>query len=235
MRSPCWQTPEALDAEFGESGEVPALPQTVPVGLPASLARRRPDIRESEAALHAATAQVGVSVASLFPDISLSGTYGLRNLGTGDLFDWDSRFYTFGPSVSVPIFQGGALVANVRLSKAQAAEAALQYRKTVLSALQEVEDGLSNLREDALRTASLKESVASDQRALAVDVDAYQHGLITYISVLTVQIQTVQAQQQLAQAVLTQSTDLVKLYKSLGGGWQDESTPQAQNNETGHP
>jgi len=229
------QTPEALDAEFGESGELPALPQTVPVGLPASLARRRPDIRESEAALHAATAQVGVSVASLFPDISLSGTYGLRNLGTGDLFDWDSRFYTFGPSVSVPIFQGGALVANVRLSKAQAAEAALQYRKTVLSALQEVEDGLSNLREDALRTASLKESVASDQRALAVDVDAYQHGLITYISVLTVQIQTVQAQQQLAQAVLTQSTDLVKLYKSLGGGWQDESTPQAQNNETGHP
>jgi outer membrane protein TolC len=109
----------------------------------------------------------------------------------------------------------------------------LQYRKTVLNALQEVEDGLSNLREDALRTASLKEALASDQRALGVDLDAYQHGLITYISVLTIQIQTVQAQQQLAQAVLTQSTDLVKLYKSLGGGWQDEPA-HAQNDENGH-
>jgi multidrug efflux system outer membrane protein len=87
--------------------------------------------------------------------------------------------------------------------------------------LQEVEDGLSNLHADALRTAALKDSVASDQKALAVDIDAYQHGLINYISVLTLQIQTVQAQQQLAQAALAQSTDLVKLYKALGGGWQD--------------
>jgi multidrug efflux system outer membrane protein len=215
------QTPEALDAEFRDNGEMPALPPTIPVGLPAALARRRPDIRQSEAALHAATAQVGVSVASLFPDISLSGTYGLRNLSTGYLFDWDSRFYTFGPSISVPIFHGGALVANVRLSRAQAAEAALNYRKTVLNALQEVEDGLSNLREDALRTSALEESVAADRKALEVDLDAYRHGLITYISVLTLQIQTVQAQQQLAQAVLVQSTDLVKLFKALGGGWEN--------------
>jgi NodT family efflux transporter outer membrane factor (OMF) lipoprotein len=229
------QTPEALDAEFGDSGELPALPQSVPVGLPSTLARRRPDIRESEAALHGATAEVGVSVASLFPDISLSGTAGLRNLSAGYLFDWDSKFYTFGPSVSVPIFHGGALVANVRLSRAQAAEATLQYRKTVLGALQEVEDGLSNLRDDALRSAALQDSVAANERALAVEVDAYQHGLITYISVLTVQIQTVQAQSQFAQAVLAQSTDLVKLYKALGGGWQDDPAAQAQNMESGHP
>jgi len=229
------QTPEALDSEFGESGELPALPQAVPVGLPATLARRRPDIRESEAALHGATAQVGVSVASLFPNISLSGTAGLRNLSTGYLFDWDSKFYTFGPTVSVPIFHGGALVANVRLSRAQAAEAALQYRKTVLGALQEVEDGLSNLHEDALRTAALEDSVTSDQRALAVNVDAYQHGLLTYISVLTLQIQTVQAQQQLAQAVLAQSIDLVRLYKALGGGWQDAPPGHAENIDTVHP
>jgi outer membrane protein, multidrug efflux system len=229
------QTPEALDNEFGESGELPALPQAVPVGLPASLARRRPDIRESEAALHGATAQVGVSVASMFPDVSLSGTFGLRNLSTGYLFDWDSKFYTFGPTVSVPIFHGGALVANVRLSRAQAAEAALQYRKTVLGALQEVEDGLSNLHEDVLRTAALEDSVTSDQKALAVDVDAYKHGLLTYISVLTLQIQTVQAQQQLAQAVLAQSIDLVKLYKALGGGWQDAPPAHAENIDTAHP
>ena len=215
------QAPEALDAEFGDDGALPSLPPSVPTGLPASLARRRPDIRESEASLHAATAQVGVSVASLFPDVSLTGTFGLRNLSTGYLFDWDSHFYTLGSAVSVPIFQGGALVANVRLTRAQAAEAALQYRKTVLNALQEVEDGLSNLTQDASRTSSLQESVVANQRALDVDTDAYKHGLVTYITVLTVQIQTVQAQQQLAQAALTQSTDMVKLFKALGGGWEN--------------
>jgi len=215
------QTPEAMDADFGDSGTLPSLPAEIPVGLPSTLARRRPDIRQSEAALHAATAQVGVSVASLFPDISLTGTFGLRNLNPGYLFDWDSKFYSFGPSISVPIFHGGALVANVRLSRALAAEAALNYRKTVLNALQEVEDGLTGLHQDAARTASLRDTVTADQRALDVDLDAYGHGLITYITVLTVQIQAVQARQQLAQALLAQNSDLVKLYKALGGGWED--------------
>jgi NodT family efflux transporter outer membrane factor (OMF) lipoprotein len=215
------QTPEAMDADFGDSGELPAPPAVVPVGLPSTLARRRPDIRQSEAALHAATAQIGVSVASLFPDVSLTGTLGLRNLSTGYLFDWDSKFYTFGPTVSIPIFHGGALVSDVRLSRALAAEAALNYRKTVLNALQEVENGLTDLHQDAARAASLGDAVTADQRALDVDLNGYRHGLLTYITVLTVQIQMIQARQQLAQALLTQNTDLVKLYKALGGGWED--------------
>jgi len=223
------RTPEALDAEFGEIGALPALPPQVPVGLPSTLARRRPDIRSAEASLHAATAQIGVSVASLFPDISLAGSYGLRNLGTRYLFDWESHFYTFGPSVSIPIFHGGALVASVRLSQAQAAEAALQYRKTVLNALQEVEDGLSSLHEDAHRTASLEQAVAADQSALDIELNAYRHGVISYINALTVQLQMTQARQQLAQSMLTQSTDLVKLYKALGGGWEEARAAQASD------
>ena len=114
----------------------------------------------------------------------------------------------------------GRLGRGTTMRRAQAAAAALQYRKPVLNALQEVEDGLSSLHQDALRTNALQESVAADQKALDVDVDAYRHGLITYISVLTVQTQTVQSQQQLAQAVLAQSTDMVKLFKALGGGWE---------------
>ena len=215
------QTPESFDARFGDHGELPPLPATVPVGVPSVLARRRPDIRNSEAVLHAATAEIGVSVASLYPDVSLAGTYGLRNVGTRYLFDWSSHFYTFGPTVSLPIFQGGALIASVRLSRAQAAEAALSYRKTVLSALQEVEDELSALDEDARRIAALKQTVGADQRAVEVQLDAYGHGVISYITVLTLQLQTIQARQQLADALLTQSTDLVKLYKALGGGWED--------------
>jgi outer membrane protein, multidrug efflux system len=150
---------------------------------------------------------------------------GLRNLSPGYLFQWDSKFYTFGPTISVPLFHGGALDANVKLSRAQAAEAALNYRKSVLTALQEVEDGLTGLHQDALRTVALQDSVTANQRALDVDLDAYNHGLITYITVLTVQLQTVQAKQQLAEAQLTQNTDLVKLYKALGGGWQDGPQP----------
>jgi NodT family efflux transporter outer membrane factor (OMF) lipoprotein len=213
--------PEALDAEFGAPGTLPAIPQQIPVGVPSTLARRRPDIRNAETALHAATAEIGVSVASMFPDVSLAGTYGLRNVGTRYLFDWSSHFYTFGPTVSVPIFHGGALVANVRLSRAQAAEAALSYRQTVLAALQEVEDGLSNLTQDAARVAALKDTVGADQRAVDVQLNAYRHGVISYVTVLTVELQAAQAREQLVQAQAAESTDLVKLYKALGGGWQD--------------
>jgi multidrug efflux system outer membrane protein len=183
-------------------------------------------ILKAEGGIPAAAA--GVSVASLYPDISLAGTYGLRNSKTGYLFDWASHFYTFGPTVSLPIFQGGALIANVRLSKARAAEAALSYRQTVLSALQDVEDGLGNLHEDARRSAALALAVEADQHALDIDLNSYNLGLLTYITVLTQQLQTVQARQQLAQAMLTQSTDLVRLYKALGGGWK--SAPNAAAN-----
>jgi NodT family efflux transporter outer membrane factor (OMF) lipoprotein len=213
------RTPEALDAKFGAAGNLPTLPAAVPVGLPSTLARRRPDIRNAEDALHATTAQIGISVASLYPDVSLTGTFGQRNTGTRYLFDWSSNFYTFGPKISIPIFQGGALVANVRLSRAQAAEAALNYRKTVLSALQDVEDGLAELQTAAQRSAALTNAVAADQRALDVSLDAYRHGIVTYINVLTVQIQVIEARQQLAQALLMQSIALIKLYKALGGGW----------------
>jgi NodT family efflux transporter outer membrane factor (OMF) lipoprotein len=232
------QTPEAMDAEFGDRGDLPAPPAVIPVGVPSTLARRRPDIRESEAALHAATAQVGVSVASLYPDISLTGTFGLRNLSPGYLFDWNSKFYTLGSGVSIPIYQGGALEANVRLSRAQAAEATLNYHKTVLNALQEVEDGLTGLHQDAARVASLRDTVAADQRSLDVDLDAYRHGLVTYVTVLTAQIQMVQAREQLAQALLAQNTDLVKLCKALGGGWEEAPTVSDANrdltNAAGH-
>jgi NodT family efflux transporter outer membrane factor (OMF) lipoprotein len=227
------QNPEALDTQLAGAGALPSIPEKVPVGVPSTLARRRPDVRNAETALHAATAEVGVSVASLFPDVSLAGTYGLRNVGTRYLFDWQSHFYTFGPSISVPIFHGGALVASVRLSRAQAAEAALGYRQTVLEALQEVEDGLSNLTQDGSRVASLEDTVGADQRAVDVQLNAYRHGVVSYITVLTVQLQAAQAREQLVQAQSTECTDLVKLYKALGGGW--EAAPQvAASAESAH-
>ncbi|MDB6082678.1 MAG: nodT [Gammaproteobacteria bacterium] len=224
------QTPEALDSELGPSAELPALPQLVPIGLPSALARRRPDIRQAEATLHAATAEIGVSVASLYPDISLAGSFGLRNTSTHYLFDWASKFYSAGPTISVPIFHGGALVANVKMARAEAAAAALNYRKTVLTALREVEDGLVSLDQDSVRVAALKDTVAADERALDITLHSYKVGLSTYITVLNLELQINQAKQQLAQASLTEITDLVKLYKALGGGWEADSGSDSASN-----
>jgi outer membrane protein, multidrug efflux system len=224
------QPPETLDSELGSSADLPALPQLVPIGLPSALARRRPDIRQAEATLHAATAEIGVSVASLYPDISLAGSFGLRNTSTHYLFDWASKFYSAGPTISLPIFRGGALVANVKMARAEAAAAALNYRKAVLTALREVEDGLVSLDQDSVRVAALKDTVAADQRALDITTHAYKVGLTTYISVLNLELQTNQAKLQLAQASLTEITDLVKLYKALGGGWEAEPGPGSASN-----
>jgi outer membrane protein, multidrug efflux system len=221
------ETPDTLDEELSGTTELPGLPATIPVGIPSALARRRPDIRQAEAALHAATAQVGVAVASLYPDISLSGSAGLRNISTHYLFDWASRFYTAGPTVSLPIFHGGALVADVKVAKAEAASAALGYREAVLRALQEVEDGLVSLTQDSSRVAELQETVSANQRSLDLTSNAYRAGLNSYVGVLTQELQTNQARQQLIQASLAEVTDLVKLYKALGGGWETESVNAA--------
>ncbi len=214
------QTPAALDIELGAAAALPDVPRNIPVGLPSTLARRRPDIREAEATLHAATAQVGVSVASMYPDIALTGNFGLRSIASNYLFNWSSKFYSAGPMISLPLFQGGALVGNVKIAKAEAGVAALNYRKTVLTALQEVEDGLVGLNQDALRLSALRDTLAADQRALDIATHAYKVGLINYISVLNLELQTNQAKEQLAQASLTEATDTVKLYKALGGGWE---------------
>ena len=221
------ETPETLDGELAAAADLPAVPAMIPTGLPASLARRRPDIREAEAALHAATANVGVSVASMYPDVSLTGTFGLRNISSGYLFDWASKFYTASPSISVPIFHGGALVASVKLARAEEAAVALNYRKTVLTALKEVEDGLVSLDQDGVRVAALKQAVGSNQRYFEITMHGYSVGLVTYISVLNAELQANQAKEQLAQASLTQLTDLVKLYKALGGGWNAPGNPLA--------
>ena len=222
------ELPTALDEELRPAGQLPLLPSMVNVGIPSDLARRRPDIREAEASLHQATADIGVAVASMYPDVTLSGTLGLRNTSTKYLFNWASKFYTFGPSVSLPIFQGGALTANVKISRADAAAAALTYRKTVLSALQEVEDALVMLHDDSLRVAALSNAVLSNQNSANLSLNSYRTGLSTYIDVLTQENQLILSKSQLDSALLSESTDLVKLYKALGGGWQSAAvTPEA--------
>jgi len=200
---------------------LPTIPNLIGVGVPTTLARRRPDIREAEAQLHAATAGVGVAVARFYPDISLTGSAGLRNTDASYLTNWASLFYSAGPSISLPIFEGGALVANLRTARAEQASAALNYRATVLNALREVEDALVALRTDR----SSRDQAAATEQAAQFDYylsdNRFTHGLSDYLQVLDAERSLVSARQQLAQANVQLAGDVVTLYTSLGGGWME--------------
>lgn len=215
------KTPGALDSELMTAKALPALPGLVPVGIPATLARRRPDIRQAEATLHAQTANIGVSVASLFPDLSLTGQLGVRNTDASYLDDWSSHFFSIGPSLSIPIFQGGRLVSSVKLARAQQASAALDYRQTVLTALQDVENALVSYRADQQQVTALDETTGALQRTFDLASDSYRQGLTTFLDVLDAQRQLAQAKAQSVQARTQSALDLVALYKALGGGWEN--------------
>lgn len=215
------QPPGALDAKLASPAPLPALPSVVGVGVPSTLARRRPDLRQAEAQLHAATANVGVAVANFYPDVSLTGSLGLRATDASYLTNWASHFYSAGPSISLPIFQGGRLTANLRLARAQEIEAALKYRGTVLNALREVEDNLVAYRTDRVARDKLREVVRSGDDTLYLATSRFTHGMADYLQVLDSQRTLFSARQQLVQADMTLANDIVGLYRALGGGWED--------------
>ncbi len=217
------EAPGALDSELGAAAPIPQAPPKVPVGLPSGLAHRRPDIRAAEARLHELTANIGVANARFYPDVSLSGQGGVLGFTPQALTTWADRFYAFGPAISLPIFEGGQLRANLQLAKANQAEAAVAYRKTVLNALQDVENALAAYRTELRRHQALERTVQAQTAALAIAQDQYVHGVSTFIDVLTAETSLAQQHQALIQSTLSLTTDVVNLYKALGGGWESPS------------
>jgi len=211
--------PEALRGELESTAPVPVVPPDVSIGLPAELARRRPDIREAEANLHAATAQIGVAVANLFPRLTLAATGGFQSETAGNLLEWASRFGSFGPTLDLPIFDRGRWK-TVRLYDLRAREAAVIYQRTVLNALHEVENAAAAYGADRQRRALLEATVAQNRDALALSRQRYEYGLINFIDVLDVERTLQQNQLSLADSITLVTTDLVRLYRALGGGWQ---------------
>ncbi|MGC8470354.1 MAG: efflux transporter outer membrane subunit, partial [Acetobacteraceae bacterium] len=200
-------------------------PPAVPVGLPAQLLRRRPDIRAAEARLHAATANIGVATADLLPDVSLSASAGLQAVQFHNIFDLAANQWAIGPSLTLPIFEGGKLRAQLRLTRLQAKEAAVNYEKSVLTALTEVDDALTAYRDEQRRRAHLAQAVRQDHIALGLAQARYTQGIASYIEVLDAQRNLLAAEQALSTSTATVSTDLVALYKALGGGWQRGAAP----------
>jgi NodT family efflux transporter outer membrane factor (OMF) lipoprotein len=216
------EAPRALTAELTTEKPIPPVPPRVPIGLPSELARRRPDIRAAEAQLHAATAEIGVAVASFYPSISLNGNFDLQATRFVDLGNWASRTYGFGPSITLPIFQGGRLTGNLALTNAQQQEAAITYQRTVLNAWQEVDNALTAYAAEQHRQDELRRAVAQSRQALSLARDQYRRGITDFLQVLTAEQQLLAAEQQAATSTTTISTNLVALYKALGGGWETE-------------
>jgi NodT family efflux transporter outer membrane factor (OMF) lipoprotein len=198
----------------------------VPVGLPSDLLERRPDIRVAEAQLRIAAARIGVATADLYPRFALNASVGTSGPRANDVFSLANRFWSVGPSVSWPIFEGGALRANLRAEEAAAAEALANYKLMVLTALQEVETDLVNFQNEQARLGALMETVDAQRRAVDLALQLYNAGRTDFLNVLTAQRQLYSAEDNLAQSRTQVLSDLVALYKALGGGWSpDEATP----------
>ncbi len=211
--------PDALRSELEGVRPVPQVPPVLPIGLPADLARRRPDIRQAEARLHAATARIGVAVGDLFPRLTLSASGGTQSQSASDLLKWASRFGSIGPSFEMPLFDGSRW-ATVRLQNVRAQEAALDYQRIVLSALHEVENALAAYKADRDRGVSLAAAVDQSRDALGLARDRYASGVANFIEVLDAERNVQQNELSLATNTTAVATDLVAIYRALGGGWE---------------
>ncbi|MBB2180516.1 efflux transporter outer membrane subunit [Gluconacetobacter tumulicola] len=214
------EPPAALAGELLKAEAIPPVPPRVPAGVPSELARRRPDIRQAEAQLHAATAQVGEAVAEFYPRVTIDAGFGFQSLSFRDLGFWNARAWNVGPSITLPVFQGGRLRGQLELRKSAQQEAAISYRQTVLGAWHEVDNALTAYRDEQMRRDSLAREVAADQRGLDLARDQYRHGMVTFLTVLDAERRLLAAQTDLTGSTATLSTDLVQLYSALGGGWE---------------
>ena len=212
--------PGALRPMLVEPHDVPPLPAQVPIGIPSELVQRRPDIRKAEAQLHAATATIGMAKADFYPRISLNGSAGFQSLQLSNLADWASGQFVVGPSITMPIFEGGRLKGTLHLREAQQQEAAIVYQHTVLQAWREVDDALVVYDAEQRRRDRLIAVVSLNQRALSIARQRYKAGAVDFLDVLNVQKQLLDAQSNLEQSKAEADANLITLCKVLGGGWE---------------
>ncbi|MGD0962153.1 MAG: efflux transporter outer membrane subunit [Methylomonas sp.] len=211
--------PGALETELADvRAEIP-VPPAIQAGLPADLLRRRPDIRQAERTVAAASAAIGAAVAELFPKLSLTGSVGFLSTDLTNFASLSSGYYGFGPRLSLPIFQGGRLLANIDAQEARHKEALAFYDKSVLAALREVEDSLASVRGEHGRRLDLENAEQSSRKAAETAEAYYAEGEADLQSVLDSRRVWHSARDQLAQSRLAWAATHVALYKALGGGW----------------
>jgi multidrug efflux system outer membrane protein len=221
-----------LLGEFPSNFKIAALPSDnprwnelvpeIPSGLPSELLERRPDVAQAERELAAANARIGVAKAAYFPVVTLTGTGGYMSAEFNSLFDWDSRIWSFGPSISLPIFAQARNRSNVRRTRAAFDEAAARYRQQVLVAFGDVENALAGIKFLAEQAVAQERALASSKRAETLARQRYESGISSYLEVIDANRGTLAAQRTIAQLTAQRLIQTTQLIKSLGGGWKTD-------------
>ncbi len=210
------ENPESFQIDAAPLGDATVA---VPVGLPSELLERRPDVAAAERTLAAANARIGVAKAAFFPSVGLGAMAGANSSDLGNVLSWGNRQWALGPYLTLPLFTGGANLANYRQAEASYEEAVANYRQQVLVAFQEVEDGLSDLGLLERQTRALERAVAASSGASDLSLIRYKAGLVSYIEVIDSQRTQLQSELALTQARAGSLEATVLLVRALGGGW----------------
>lgn len=212
-------------SELAEASSLDSLPEAmtqVPIGMPSELLRRRPDLRQAEREVAAATARVGVATADLYPRFSLTGSFGFSSGEVGSLLEADSRTWSIGPSMRWSIFNAGRVRANIEAADSRTRQSLLRYERSVLVALREVEDSLTNLAYEQDRQSALARTLDASRRSATLADDRYRGGVGNFLDVLDAQRAAFDAEDQLAASRGDSLRALIALYKALGGGWPED-------------
>ena len=213
------EQPGKLDEELKRKETIPTPPPRIAVGVPADILRRRPDIRRVERQLAAQTARIGVATADLYPKFALSGSIGLEALSLGNISSSGGWTVSGGPQISWAIFKAGAIRQNIEVQSALQEQYLIAYQKAVLSALEEVENALVAYAEEEHRRDTLLEATRAAQKAVELAQHKYQAGLTDFSDVLEAQRSLLSLEDQLARSEAAVTSNLIRLYKALGGGW----------------
>jgi NodT family efflux transporter outer membrane factor (OMF) lipoprotein len=225
--------PRELDAELAPIRALPRSPSIVSVGLPSELARRRPDIQRAQARLQAATAAVGAATADFYPRLTIGGGLGVEAFHGGDLGNWASRQFSVGPTLYLPIFEGGRLRRTLALTEARQQEAAIDFQQTVLRAWHEVDDALNAWAAEQRRHVELQSAFNHNRLALQAAERAYLEGVADYLPVLVAQRELLDSQLALTHSSTRSTLTVVMLYKALGGGWNPAAVAGIADGERG--
>ncbi|MGO8791473.1 MAG: efflux transporter outer membrane subunit, partial [Terriglobia bacterium] len=204
-----------------------ASPPAIPLGVPSQLLERRPDIASAERLMAQANAQIGIARAAYYPTVTLSAAAGLESTAFTSWFTWPSRFFSVGPAAAETIFDAGLRRATMEQFRAQYDETVADYRQTVLTAFQQVEDNLASLRILSGEIQFQDTAVKSAERSLAIAKDRYQLGIDPYLNVLTAQTALLSNQETAVNLRIQQMTASGGLIEALGGGWSASQLPSA--------
>src|SRR3989454_588886 len=215
------EEPGALRSELEKTSPIPFAGPDVEAGLPSDLLKRRPDIRRAEAQVAAATARVGEAKAGQFPRFVLTGTAGRQATQLHDLTLGAGNFFSAGPGISLPLFTAGRIRSNIAVQTSRQRAALIRYQSAILNALEEVQNGLVNYSQEQERRDRLNRAVEQSQLAVDLAGEQYRAGLVDFLAVLEAQRELYANEDQLVQSQASVTTNLVGLYRALGGGWSE--------------